>query len=298
MNEAENKDANAVEEAVNAGVTDNHASGQEAVQPEQEQQKCSSVGDDNASLMPAVEDSVEKSEPKETQPAPETGVSTHEESAGDKPAEPSGDLNDDTGPSPTSEPASESIVDTGLDEVLHKLDTLLKGVDEKSAGISEALRELMEAFKIKLQYDAAKQQVIDRQAASLSKYEKGLIDELIYKIANPILIQYTNMMDIASHYAAIEKTPENFDRLLDEFTGFGSDLLQTVEEAGMTPFYADVGSRFDPHRQKVLKRVTTNDKDKDRTISRVICPGLERNGRVFRPLQAEVLIYSELANQP
>ena len=156
----------------------------------------------------------------------------------------------------------------------------------------------MEAFKIKLQYDAAKQQVIDRQAASLSKYEKGLIDELIYKIANPILIQYTNMMDIASHYAAIEKTSENFDRLLDEFTGFGSDLLQTVEDAGMTPFYADVGSRFDPHRQKVLKRVTTDNKDKDRTISRVICPGLERNGRVFRPLQAEVLIYSEPANQP
>ena len=298
MNEVENKDANVIEDAVDTGVTDNHASGQEAVQPEQERQKCSSVGYDNASPMPAVEEATEKSEPEEAQASPEADASRHDEPAGDKPAEPSGDLNDDTGPSPISEPAPEPIVDTRLDDVLHKLDTLLKGVDEKSAGISEALRELMEAFKIKLQYDAAKQQVIDRQAASLSKYEKGLIDELIYKIANPILIQYTNMMDIASHYAALEKTPENFDRLLNEFIGFGSDLLQTVEDAGMTPFYADVGSWFDPHRQKVLKRVTTNDKDKDRTISRVICPGLERNGRVFRPLQAEVLIYSEPANQP
>lgn len=287
---------NVVDVVGDAAVTGTAALGQDAATPLEDKQESKTLGADVASSTPIEE--AAKPEEGEVQVTPEADASEHEESAGDKPAEPSGDLNNDADPSPTSEPAPEPIVDTRLDDVLHKLDTLVKGVEEKSAGISEALRELMEAFKIKLQYDAAKQQVIDRQAVSLAKYEKGLIDELIYKIANPILIQYTNMMDIASHYAAIEKTPENFDRLLDEFIGFGSDLLQTVEDAGMTPFYADVGSRFDPHRQKVLKRVTTDNKDKDRTISRVICPGLERNDRVFRPLQAEVLIYSEPANQP
>lgn len=287
---------NVVDVVGDAAVTGTAALGQDAATPLEDKQESKTLGADVASSTPIEE--AAKPEEGEVQVTPEADASEHEESAGDKPAEPSWDLNNDADPSLTSEPAPGADADARLDEVLRKLDTLVKGVDEKSAGISEALRELMEAFKIKLQYDAAKQQVIDRQAASLSKYEKGLIDELIYKIANPILIQYTNMMDIASHYATIEKTPENFDKLLDEFTGFGSDLLQTVEDAGMTPFYADVGSRFDPHRQKVLKRVTTDNKDKDRTISRVICPGLERNDRVFRPLQAEVLIYSEPANQP
>ena len=278
-------------------VTDTPTLGQEAAQPLEDKEVSKPLGADVVTSKSIEEGAAVEPEEGETQPAPESDATKHEEPAGEEQGEPSGDLNNVTDPPPAAEPVREPIADTRLDDVLSKLDMLSKGVDEKSAGISEAFRELMEAFKIKLQYDAAKQQVIDRQAASLAKYEKGLIDELIYKIANPILIQYTNMMDIASHYAALEKTPENFDRLLDEFTGFGNDLLQTVEDAGMTPFYADTGSRFDPHRQKVLKRVATDDKDKDRTISRVICPGLERNGRVFRPLQAEVLIYSEPTKQ-
>ena len=297
MNEAENNDANGVEAAVDAAMANNPISDQEVTSSGQEQRESSQIGADAMASVPLNKEAETKSEPGETQTAPESDATKHEEPAGEEQGEPSGDLNNVTDPPPVAEPVQEPIADTRLDDVLSKLDMLSKGVDEKSAGISEAFRELMEAFKIKLQYDAAKQQVIDRQAASLAKYEKGLIDELIYKIANPILIQYTNMMDIASHYAALEKTPENFDRLLDEFTGFGNDLLQTVEDAGMTPFYADTGSRFDPHRQKVLKRVATDNKDKDRTISRVICPGLERNGRVFRPLQAEVLIYSEPTKQ-
>lgn len=287
---------NVVDAVGDTAVTDTAALGQDVATPLEDKQEPKTLGADVAMSTPIEE--AAKQELGETRHAPEQDATKHEEPAGEEPAEPSEDLNEDTDPSLTSEPVQESVADSRLDDVLSKLDILSKSLDEKSAGISEVFRELMEAFKIKLQYDAAKQQVIDRQAASLAKYEKGLIDELIYKIANPILIQYTNMMDIASHYAALEKTPENFDRLLNEFIGFGSDLLQTVEDAGMTPFYADTGSRFDPHRQKVLKRVTTDDKDKDRTISRVICPGLERNGRVFRPLQAEVLIYSELANQP
>ena len=278
-------------------VTDTPTLGQEAAQPLEDKEVSKPLGTDVVTSKSIEEGAAVEPEEGEMQTASESEATKHEEPAGEEPVEPSGDLNNVTDPPPAAEPVQEPIVDTRLDDVLSKLDMLSKGVDEKSAGISEAFRELMEAFKIKLQYDAAKQQVIDRQAASLAKYEKGLIDELIYKIANPILIQYTNMMDIASHYAALEKTPENFDRLLDEFTGFGNDLLQTVEDAGMTPFYADTGSRFDPHRQKVLKRVATDDKDKDRTISRVICPGLERNGRVFRPLQAEVLIYSEPTKQ-
>ena len=278
-------------------VTDTPTLGQEATQPLEDKEVSKPLEADVVTSKPIEEGTAVKPEEVETQPASESDAAKDDEPACKDPAEPSGDLNNVTEPPSAAEPVQKPIVGTKLDDVLCKLDILSKGLDEKSAGISEAFRELMEAFKIKLQYDAAKQQVIDRQAASLSKYEKGLIDELIYKIANPILIQYTNMMDIASHYAAIEKTPENFDRLLDEFTGFGSDLLQTVEDAGMTPFYADTGSRFDPHRQKVLKRVTTDNKDKDRTISRVICPGLERDGRVFRPLQAEVLIYSEPAKQ-
>ena len=278
-------------------VTDTPTLGQEAAQPLEDKEVSKPLGTDVVTSKSIEEGAAVEPEEGEMQTASESEATKHEEPAGEEPAEPSGDLSADAGPSPTSEPVQESVADSRLDDVLSKLDILSKSLDEKSAGISEVFRELMEAFKIKLQYDAAKQQVIDRQAASLAKYEKGLIDELIYKIANPILIQYTNMMDIASHYAALEKTPENFDRLLNEFIGFGSDLLQTVEDAGMTPFYADTGSRFDPHRQKVLKRVATDNKDKDRTISRVICPGLERDGRVFRPVQVEVLIYSEPARQ-
>ena len=141
MNEAENKDANAVEEAVNAGVTDNHASGQEAVQPEQERQKCSSVGYDNASPMPAVEEATEKSEPEEAQASPEADASRHDEPAGDKPAEPSGDLNDDTGPSPISEPAPEPIIDTRLDDVLRKLSAIESKLDTMSLTLDILARQ-------------------------------------------------------------------------------------------------------------------------------------------------------------
>ena len=255
MNEVDNKGTNAVEDTVNTCVTDNHTSGQEAAPPEQGRQKCSQIGDEDGSSVPAVEESVEKSEPKETQPAPEADASKHEESAGDKPAEPSGDLNNDADPSPTSEPAPEPIVDTTLDILAR----------QKEDNITRLNAEL-DKFKADMRFDI----------------KKSLISDVIDEV---------NLM--SKEYRSLKaKSTESIDpaQILEDFRLFAEeDFLECLERHQVYAIRTEVGKPFDNLRHIKRGKVPTDNPELDGKVCESISDGFEARLQM-NPASAEPVV--------
>lgn len=262
MNEVDNKGTNAVEDTVNTCVTDNHTSGQEAAPPEQGRQKCSQIGDEDGSSVPAVEESVEKSEPKETQPAPEADASKHEESAGDKPAEPSGDLNNDADPSPTSEPAPEPIVDTRLDDVLRKLSAIESKLDTMSLTLDILARQ--------------KEDNITRLNAELDKFKADMRFDIKKSLISDV-IDEVNLM--SKEYRSLKaKSAEAIDaaQILEDFRLFAEeDFLECLERHQVYAIRTEEGQPFDNLRHNKRGKVPTDNPELDGKVCESISDGFE-----------------------
>ncbi len=91
-------------------------------------------------------------------------------------------------------------------------------------------------------------------------------------------------------------------RLHDQMTSLGADddqsiagilrtqLLQVMDVAvDVRPYTAVVGTPFDPARHVGVRRIGTDDAERDRTIARTVRPGFVRGESiVVRPAEVEV----------
>ncbi len=82
------------------------------------------------------------------------------------------------------------------------------------------------------------------------------------------------------------------DKLLKLIESIPSDLEDSFYWQGVKPYMVD-SDRFDPTQQKVLKKIETAEKAKDKMIAERLFPGYEWDGRVIRPEMVNVYLYVE-----
>ena len=277
---------NVVDVVGDTAVTDTAALGQDVATPLEDKQEPKALGADVASSTPIEE--AAKPEEGDVQVTPEADASRHDEPAGEEPAEPSGDLNNDAAPSPTSEPAPEPIVDTRLDDVLRKLSAIESKLDMLSLTLDILARQ--------------KEDNITRLNAELDKFKADMRFDIKKSLISDV-IDEVNLM--SKEYRSLkEKSTESIDpaQILEDFRLFAEeDFLECLERHQVYAIRTEAGKPFDNLRHIKRGKVPTDNPELDGKVCESISDGFEARLQmspapaepVIRVLQREkVTVYS------
>lgn len=169
-----------------------------------------------------------------------------------------------------------------------KTEINIEGIMDK---INQSIQEVKEEFDSKVKYDKHKDKIIDELHEELQGYK----DDIIHKLLRPVITDIIYNIDNNNKtvQALKEKDAAEIDpqKLMGIIEGQSEDLEDILYRQGVEDF-TYVTPEFDPKKQKIIKTVETEDKEKDRTISRSVKKGYMFENRVIRHELVEVYVYS------
>lgn len=158
--------------------------------------------------------------------------------------------------------------------------------------VLEQLNRLHKEFQGKLKYDAHKERIIDHLHQELQAYKNDIVKKHVQSLIMDLIKIIDDTRKFTEHYRTKEPSLEDIAKLLDFLDHIPSDLEDILLWQGIKSF-AGGESAFDPCRQKVLKKIETIDKAKDKTIAESLRPGYEWDGKVVRPEMVSIYLYTE-----
>ncbi len=172
------------------------------------------------------------------------------------------------------------------------------GPEGRPAGLPDRLDELVlrmdelsRHFDEKLKYDAHKEKIIDRLHGELQEYKSDLSKKYVAGLIMDIIKVIDDARKLATHFRGKEFSPEDPPRLLKALDDVAQDLEDVFQVQGVTPFSA-TDPRFDPARQRVVRKVDTADAALDKTVAESLAPGYEWDGKVLRRELVAVFTYN------
>jgi molecular chaperone GrpE (heat shock protein) len=148
--------------------------------------------------------------------------------------------------------------------------------------IQTALSELQDSFNAKIKYDEHKEKIIDALHHELQEYKNDIVKKLLQSMIMDVIKVIDDVRKMAAHFRMRPATDIDSGKILKYLETVPVDLEDVVGLHGVKPFICE-GSLFDASRQRVTKKVKTNDPDKDKTIAKSLRPGYEWDGQVIRP---------------
>lgn len=176
------------------------------------------------------------------------------------------------------------------------MEDLIKKVDEKSEKFMEEFEKLREEFDSKVKYDKHKDKIIDDLHEELQSYRNDLISKMIKPLITDIIYTIDNNNKTAEALEEKDISELSQEKILGIVRGLSEDLEDMLYRQGVEDFTCEL-PEFDPKKQKIVKTVETDDKDKDRTVARSIKKGYVLEGRVIRHELVEVYVYNSKKNE-
>ena len=170
--------------------------------------------------------------------------------------------------------------------------------DLKLDAIEGKLNNLYHEFQSKIKYDTHKEKIIDDLHNELREYKDGLIKKQVIAIIKDIIVIIDNVRksinyDTSFETSSFETTSIDSEKFFKHAEGVISDLEDILMLHDVEPFIVD-NSVFDPARQRVVQKVETSEKIKDKTIARRLCPGYESEKKIIRPEKVEVYVFNDM----
>ena len=162
--------------------------------------------------------------------------------------------------------------------------------------IEEQIHQLHTEFQGKLKYDQHKDAIIDKLHGELQGYKNDLVLKLLRPFITDVIQTMDDIARQVSHYRAREEAQLAPAKILRDLDSFGGDLEDLLFRQGVDSFQT-LEEQFDPKQQKVVKRVITDDPEKDKTIASRVRKGFRWEGRVIRPEMVDVYIYRPSQSQ-
>lgn len=160
--------------------------------------------------------------------------------------------------------------------------------------INEQLRDLSRAFESKLKYDEHKNKIIDDLHQSLQEYREGLVKKYLHRIVTDIIKIVDDMRKFSAHYKnqpdSEKQSEETSEKLHKYIDNIASDLEDLFAWEGVLPFTSE-GNAVDLSRQRILKKIETDDPEKDKTVAERLRPGYEWDGKIIRPEMISAYIF-------
>ncbi|MCP4686564.1 MAG: nucleotide exchange factor GrpE [Desulfobacterales bacterium] len=212
---------------------------------------------DEGEIMLAESDSDQEETEPETTPAPES-------------------LDEESGKEPPAAPG-----DAAANEAILLLEMLRDRMDD-----------LHGEFQSKLKYDQHKERIIDKLHRELQEYKDDMLKKLLRSVIMDVIKVADDIRKVVNHYRSMKPENKNPEKLLDYLSSIPQDLDDVFAWQDVKSFSCD-GPRLDISRQRVTKKIVTEDKTMDKIVAESLRPGYEWDGRVIRPEMVSVFIYEE-----
>ena len=196
---------------------------------------------------------------------------------------------------PAIEEADGAALDVAQDEqpVESAEEQAVRGVfEERFDSISCKLDALQDEFAKKLRIDAYKDKLIDNLHRELQAYKNDLVKKHVQSMSMDIIKVIDDIRKLSDHYRSMPPEDLEPEKLLELLQRVPDDLEDLFYYQGVKPFTCE-GAQFDPTRQRVLKRVETDDPALDKTVAESLRSGYEWDEKVIRPEFVAVYLYKE-----
>lgn len=168
-----------------------------------------------------------------------------------------------------------------------------KKVKKETVGtiLSRQMSELKDLFNQKIANDKHKDQLFDKMHAELVKYQQGSIDKMVDDMAMDVILLSDNTKQVIDAYKDSEPTKENYIKLLNQFQGISDELEDILFRQGIEPYTVE-DDEFDPKKQRVIGKVTTDRKELNNKVASKGVVGYEKdNGQVLRRENVNIYKY-------
>lgn len=156
------------------------------------------------------------------------------------------------------------------------------GIFTRLETISCQLDSLQEEFSVKLKNDAFKESLIDSLHKELQAYKTDLIRKHVQSLITDVIKIIDDIRKLSEHYESLSPEDLESGKLLDLLKRIPDDLEDIFFYQGVKPFTCD-GIEFDPSRQRILKRIETDDASLENKVAESIRPGYEWDDHLIRP---------------
>ncbi|MFW5908594.1 MAG: nucleotide exchange factor GrpE [Desulfosalsimonas sp.] len=186
------------------------------------------------------------------------------------------------------EPEDELEINLDFDEQDNPDETLSDAVNDLRA----KMRTLAEEFEAKLKYDDHKNRIIDGLHQELQQYREGLIKKYFHSMVTDAIKIIDDIRKFKTHYEEQPPTKETLPSLLEFLEDIAEDIEDLFSWQGVRPFTCDT-EIYDNTRQRVIKKLETDNPQMDKKVAESLRPGYEWEGKMLRPEMVAVYVYKE-----
>jgi len=149
-------------------------------------------------------------------------------------------------------------------------------------GLSEQLDGLRSEFQEKIKENRFREETIERLHKELQVHREGIVKKHLHSVVVDVIKLIDDLRRLVGHYRSKELTADDLPKLLDILSDIPRDLEDLFLWQGVSSFVEE-GNRFDPSRQRITRKIVTDDPSLDKTIAERVLPGYEWDGKVIRP---------------
>lgn len=158
--------------------------------------------------------------------------------------------------------------------------------------IQAQIAQLQDDFSGKIKYDEHKDEIINKLHQELQEYKQDIVKKHILSIVLDVVKVADDIRKWITYFRSLDVSQRDPVKLFRYLEAIPSDLEDIFYWQGVKP-YSNQEGVFDPARQRAMKKITTDDVSKDKTIAKSLRPGYEWEGKVIRQEMVAVYVYTD-----
>lgn len=165
---------------------------------------------------------------------------------------------------------------------------------ESNMALSEQLNQLSDLFNKRILHTDHEEKIIDNMHSELQKYKDDMYSQLI----RPILLDIIEVRDSIMRVSAafLDKSEGEQDIPNKTFSGYAFDLQDILEKNNVEIYRSNNGDTFLPVKQRVIKKVATDNQELHGKVAESLSCGYIYHGRTISAEKISVYYYDESLN--
>ena len=165
---------------------------------------------------------------------------------------------------------------------------------ESNMALSEQLNQLSDLFNKRILHTDHEEKIIDNMHSELQKYKDDMYSQLI----RPILLDIIEVRDSIMRVSAafLDKSEGEQDIPNKTFSGYEFDLQDILEKNNVEIYRSNNGDTFLPVKQRVIKKVATDNQELHGKVAESLSCGYIYHGRTISAEKISVYYYDESLN--
>lgn len=157
---------------------------------------------------------------------------------------------------------------------------------ELFAGIIDQIEELKDLFIKKIERSQMEEEIITNMDAELQKYKTDMYAQLIVPI-------FKDIIDLRESFERfIEKSKEGLD-IEDRLKDYSTEMMDILDRYGVETYNSVEHELYNPQKQKVIKKIDTDDENLNGKVAEIMNNGYQYNGKPIYPERVAVYKYSQ-----